>query len=87
MKTCKTEKMTDDEWVVIREKGKPEKMTIQEGEDLKDMVTSTILLCLTNNTLWEVLALTDRVDICDKLGSWYKSKFDDKWVVLEETIV
>jgi len=44
MKTCRTEKMTDDEWVALRGKNKPEKMSKEEWEDLKDMATSTILL-------------------------------------------
>ena len=55
--------MTDDEWLTYREKDKPEKMLVEEWEDLKDMATSTILLCLANNTLWEVLGVTDPVDI------------------------
>ncbi|VFQ95314.1 unnamed protein product [Cuscuta campestris] len=38
------------------------------------MATSTICLCLANNTLREVLGLTDPVDIWDKLESRYKSK-------------
>jgi len=42
---------------------------------LKDMAMSAILLCLANNTLREVLSLTDMEDIWDKLESWYKSKF------------
>jgi len=66
--------MTDDEWVVLRKKDKPEKMSNEEWGDLKDMTTSTILLYLANNTLREVLGLTDPVDIWDKLESWYKSK-------------
>jgi len=72
VKMCGTEKMTDDEWVALREKDKPEKMTTEEREDLKDMATSTILLCLLSNSLWEVLGLTDPIDIWDKLESWYK---------------
>jgi len=47
---------------------------IEEGEDVKDMATSTILLCLANNTLCEVLSLIDPVDIWDKLESRHKSK-------------
>ncbi|VFQ74038.1 unnamed protein product [Cuscuta campestris] len=38
------------------------------------MATSTICICLANNTLWELLGLTDPVDIWDKLESRYKSK-------------
>jgi len=52
-----------------QEKDKPEKMSKEEGEDLKGMATSTILLCLANNTLREALRLTDPVDIWDKLES------------------
>jgi len=66
--------MTDDEWVIFREKDKPEKMPMEEWKDLIDMTTSTILLCLANNTLQEFLDLTNSVDIWDKLESWYKSK-------------
>ena len=47
VKTCRTERMTDDELVALREKDKPEKMSKEEGEDLKGMATSTILLCLS----------------------------------------
>ena len=43
VKTCKTQKMSDDECVALREKDKPEKMTTEEGEELKDMATCTIL--------------------------------------------
>jgi len=53
---------------------KPEKMTMEEGKDLKGMAISTILLCLSNNALRNVLGLTDSVDIWDKLKSWYNSK-------------
>lgn len=74
MKTCRTKKMIDDEWVTVREKDKPGKMSKEKCEDLKDMATRIILLCLANNTLWEVLGLTDPVDIWDKLESRYKSK-------------
>jgi len=38
------------------------------------MTISTILLCLANNTLQEVLNLIDLIDIWDKLESQYKSK-------------
>ena len=62
MKTCRTEKMTDDEWVALREKDKPEKITTEEGEDLMSMAISTTLLCLANNTLRKILSLTDLVD-------------------------
>ena len=41
-------------------------------EDLKDMTISTILLCITNNTLHKVLGLTNLVDIWDQLESRYK---------------
>jgi len=43
--------MMDDEWVTLRKKDKPEKMSTEEWEDLKDMATSTILLYLANSTL------------------------------------
>jgi len=49
-------------------------MTTEEGKDLKDMAMSTILLCLTNNTVREVRDLIDAVDIWGKLESQYKSK-------------
>jgi len=49
-------------------------MSTEEWEDLKDMVTSTILLCLANNTVRKVLGLTDLIDIWDKLENQYKSK-------------
>jgi len=49
--------MADNEWVALREKDKPEKMTTEEGEELMDMVTSITLLCLTSNTLLEFLGL------------------------------
>jgi len=52
VKTRRTEKMTDDEWVALRDKGKLVMVTMKDGEDLKDMATRTILLCLTNSTLW-----------------------------------
>jgi len=55
--------MTNDEWVTSREKDKLEKMSTDEWEDLKDMTTSTILLCLANNTLQDVLDLTIPVGI------------------------
>lgn len=75
VKSHRTVEMTDAEWVAHRLKNdKPEKMSIEEWEDLKDMATSTILLCLANNTLREVLGLTDPVEIWDKLESRYKSK-------------
>ena len=73
MKTCRTKKI-NDEWVATRETDKPEKMSKEKCEDLKDMATSIILFCLANNTLGEVLDLTDPVDIGDKLESRYKSK-------------
>ena len=41
-KTRRTERMTDDKWMALREKDKPEKMSKEEREDLKDMATSTI---------------------------------------------
>ena len=66
-----TEKMVDDEWVELTEKDKPEKTSKEEQEDLKNMATSTILLCLTNNTLQEILSLTNLVDIWDKLENRY----------------
>ena len=74
VKTRRTKKMTDDEWVTSKEKDKPKKMPTDEWEDLKDMETSTILLCLANNTLRKVLGLTNSVDIWNKLESCYKSK-------------
>ena len=61
--TCRTEKITDDELAALREKDKAEKMRSDEGEDLKDMAASTILLCLVNNSLRRVLGLTNPVDI------------------------
>ena len=51
MKTRRTEKMTEDEWVPSKEKDKPEKMLTEDWEDLKDMTIGTILLYLANNTL------------------------------------
>ena len=59
--------------------GTQEKRQVREDikggvKDLKDMATSTIFLCLANNTLRKVLGLTDPIDIWDKLESWYKSK-------------
>ena len=66
VKTHMTEKMTNDKWVTLREKDKPDKMSKEECKDLKDMATSTILLCLANNTLQKVLDLTDLVEIWDK---------------------
>ncbi|VFQ76117.1 unnamed protein product [Cuscuta campestris] len=66
--------MMDAEWAKHRKNDKPEKLSEEEWEDLKDMTTSTICLCLANNTLREVLGLTDPVDIWDKLESRYKSK-------------
>ena len=48
--------------MALRGKDTPEKVTTEEGEDLKDMTMSTILLCLANNTLRQVLGLTDPVD-------------------------
>ena len=51
LKARRIEKMMDDEWVALREKDRPEKMTTEEGEDLEDMATSAILLCLVSNTL------------------------------------
>ena len=72
MKTNRTEKMTNDELVALREKDKPEKITTEEGEDFKDIATSTTLLCFANNALREVLGLTNQVDIWDKLESRYK---------------
>ena len=39
-----------------------------------DMATSTILLSHANNTLRNILGLTDPVNIWDKLESQYKSK-------------
>ncbi|VFQ77330.1 unnamed protein product [Cuscuta campestris] len=74
VKVQRTEKMTDAEWAKPRKNDKPEKLSEEEWEDLKDMETSTICLCLANNTLREVLGLTDPVDIWDKLESRYKSK-------------
>jgi hypothetical protein len=74
VKTRRTEIMTDTEWAGHRRKDKPEKLTDEEWEDLKDMATSTISLCLANNTLREVIGLTDPVDIWEKLESRYKSK-------------
>ncbi|VFQ71666.1 unnamed protein product [Cuscuta campestris] len=66
--------MTDAEWAKHRKNDKLEKLSEEEWEDLNDMATSTICLCLANNTLREVLGLTDPVDIWDKLESRYKSK-------------
>ncbi|VFQ74792.1 unnamed protein product [Cuscuta campestris] len=74
VKVQRTEKMMDAEWAKHRKNDKPEKLSEEEWEDLKDMATSTICLCLANNTLREVLSLTDLVDIWDKLESRYKSK-------------
>jgi hypothetical protein len=42
---------------------KTEKMMDEEWEDLKDMATSTISLCLANNTFREVIGLMDSIDI------------------------
>ncbi|VFQ60637.1 unnamed protein product [Cuscuta campestris] len=70
VKVQRTEKMTDAEWAKHRKNDKPEKLSEEEWEDLKDMA---ICLCLANNTLRE-LGLTDPVDIWDKLESRYKSK-------------
>ena len=67
VQTCRIEKMTDDEWVALTQKDKPEKMTTEEGEVLKDMATSKIFLCLLNNTLQNVRDLTNPIDIWDKL--------------------
>jgi len=66
--------MTGDEWLELREKDKVEKMTTERGKICKDMTTSIILICLTNNTLWEVLGLIDSTDIRDKLERRYMSK-------------
>ncbi|VFR00763.1 unnamed protein product [Cuscuta campestris] len=74
VKVQRTEKMTDAEWAKHRKNNKSEKLSEEEWEDLKDMATSTICLCLANNTLREVLGLTDPADIWDKLESRYKSK-------------
>jgi len=63
VKTYRTEKMMDDEWMALKEKGQLEKMRTEEGEDLKDIATSAILLCLANNTLCEVFGLIDPIDI------------------------
>ena len=79
--------MTDDEQVALRETDKPKKTSKEEQEDLKDVATNTILLCLTNNTLHQILSLTDLVDIWDKLKSRYKLKLLTKLVTLEEMIV
>jgi hypothetical protein len=61
--------MTNTEWEAHRQNDKPEKMTDEKWEDLKDMATSTISLCLANNTLWEVIGVTDLVDIWEILES------------------
>jgi len=75
VKTYSTEKMTHDEyWVVLGKKDKLEKMSKEEWEDLKDMTTSTVLLCLADNTLRDVLTLTNPIDIWDKLESYYNSQ-------------
>jgi len=63
VKTCRTEMMADHKWVALREKDKPEKMETHEGDDLKDMGISTIMLYLANNIPRKVLGLTDPVDI------------------------
>ena len=69
VKTYRTEKMTGDEGVALREKHKLEKMSTEEGKDLKDMVVNTMLSFLANNTPREVLGIADSVDIWDKLES------------------
>ena len=43
MKTCRTRKTADNQWVTLKEKDKPKTMPTEEWEDLKDMATSTIL--------------------------------------------
>ena len=63
VKTCRTGKMTDDEWVALRDKGKLEMVTMEDEEDLKDMTMRKIFVCLTNSTLWEVHCSIDPVDI------------------------
>ena len=57
-----------------QEKKQAREYNDEGGEGLKDMVTSTILLCLVNNTFQEVLGLTGSIDIWDKLEIWYMSK-------------
>jgi len=87
MKTCRTEKITDDEWVALREKDKLEKILMEEMEDLEDMGRSTILLCHANNNLREVLSLLHPVDIWDKFKSQYKLKSLTSRLYLTERLV
>jgi len=78
--------MTDDEWLASRERDKPEKMSTEEWEDLKDMATSTILLCFANNILREIFGLTNLIGIWDKLESRYKSKLLTSMLYLKKQL-
>ena len=53
---------------------KPEKMTDEAWEDLRDMANSTIHLYLASNTLREVIGLTDTSEVWGKLENMYESK-------------
>jgi len=55
VKTCRTEKMTKDKWVALRQKDKSKKMSTEEWKDLKGTTTSTILLCHAIAPLLDVI--------------------------------
>lgn len=52
----------------------PENMSIDAWQDIRDLATSTIQMYLADNTLREVIGLTDPEVIWTKLESRYKSK-------------
>lgn len=53
---------------------KPEKLSTEAWQDMRDLANSTIQLFLADNTLREVIGLDDPAEVWEKLMSRYKSK-------------
>jgi len=73
VKTRRTKKMTDDEWMALREKDNPKRCDRGVGRFERHGKEYNIAVS-ANTTRWEVLGLANLVDIWDKLKSRYKSK-------------
>lgn len=68
-KARKTMKRMHNLWVALKKKISYKKCQGRSGKIWKEMATSTISQCLANNTLWELLWLTNVVEILDMLES------------------
>lgn len=65
---------------------KPANLKDDEWQDIRDLVNSTILLFLKNNTLREVINKTDPAEFWAKLKSRYKAKSLTNWLSLKKQL-